>query len=87
MTRKIAVVTWHDPFAISDNHVDAGSDKLTKPYVRRSVGWLIRRRPVIIAQTRDLGQDGEGGDLAHTLTIPNAVVKELHVAEVPNDGD
>lgn len=83
--REIAVVTWHDPFSISDNHVDESSKRLITPYVRRSVGWLIRRRPLVIALTRDLDEDAAGGTLSHTLTVPNSLVKKLTVLEVDDD--
>lgn len=80
--RKVAVVTWHDPFSVTDAHISANAERLRKPYVRHSTGWLIHRRPLVIAQTWD--EDATDGELVETLTIPNAIVKKLVVLEVPD---
>lgn len=77
---KLAIVTWHDAFSIADNHVDNDDSLLVDPFVRHSTGWLVKRRPVVLAQTFD------GKGLGCTITIPKGMVKEMTVLEVVGDG-
>lgn len=80
---KLAIVTWHDAFALADNHIDAEEHNgtMTEPFVRHSTGWLVKRRPVVLAQT----YDNKG--LGSTLTIPNGIVKHISTLEVVGDDD
>jgi len=78
---KLAIVTWHDAFGIGDNHVDTDDAILVDPFVRHSVGWLVKRRPVVLAQTFD------GKGIASTLTIPRGIVRRITVMDVVDDED
>ena len=75
---KLAVVTWDDAFSV-DRDVDDDEEVLRKPYLRHSVGWLINRRPLVLAETFDTK------GISHTLTIPRSIVKNMTVLEVIED--
>lgn len=75
---KLAVVTWEDAFSISGD-MEEDDERLAEPYLRYSCGWLIKRRPVVLAETFD--RKG----ISHTTTIPRSYVRNMTVHEVIDD--
>lgn len=82
---KIACVAWED--AHHDSSDDLTFDETEKqPLIRHSVGWLVRRKPVVLVQTVD--RRAHSGELLHasSLTIPRSLVKVLTTVDVEGTG-